>query len=140
MKILLADDGSRYTKKALAFLMANESLCGAGDELVVLHVQPPVPPRVKTLVGAAQVKDYYRDESEKVLAPIASFLKRHGTRYRPLWRVGHPADEILAAIEDEKAQMLVMGTHGRGVVGRALMGSIAQQVLSSAKVPVLLVK
>ena len=140
MKILLAADGSKYTKKALGFLMANESMCGAADELVVLHVQAPVPPRVKTLVGAAQVKDYYRDESEKVLEPIARFLQRHGTRYRPLWRVGHPADEILAAIEDEKAQMLVMGTHGRGVVGRALMGSVAQQVLSSAKVPVLLVK
>jgi nucleotide-binding universal stress UspA family protein len=140
MKILLAADGSKYTKKALAFLMANESMCGPSDELLVLHVQPPVPPRVKTLVGAAQVKDYYREESEKVLAPIASFLKRHDVRYRPLWRVGHPGDEIVAAVGDEKAQMLVMGSHGRGVIGRALMGSVAQQVLSSVKVPVLLVK
>lgn len=140
MKILLAVDGSKYTKKALGFLATHESLCGPTDELVVLHVQVPVPPRVKTMVGANQVRDYYREESEKVLAPIATFLKRHDIPCKNVFRVGHPADEILAAIEDENAQMLVMGTHGRGVVGRALMGSVAQQVMSAVKVPVLLVK
>ena len=140
MKILLAADGSKYTKKALAYLMTHESMCGPGDELVVLHVQPPVPPRVKSMVGAAQVRDYYRDESEKVLEPIARFLARHKIRYTPMWRVGHPPDEIVAAVEDEKAHMLVMGTHGRSVIGRAIMGSVAQSVLSSVKVPVLLVK
>lgn len=140
MKILLAADGSKYTKKALAFLMAHESLCGPKDELVVLHVQPPVPPRVKTMVGATQVRDYYKEESEKVLEPIERFLERHKISAKPVWRVGHPADEILAAVEDENAHMLVMGTHGRSVMGRAIMGSVAQSVLSSLKVPVLLVK
>ena len=140
MKILLAADGSKYTKKALGYLMTHESMCGPDDELVVLHVQPPVPARVKTMVGAQQVRDYYRDESQKVLEPIARFLARHKIRFKPLWRVGHPADEILAALTDEKAHMLVMGTHGRSIVGRAIMGSVAQSVLSSVKVPVLLVK
>lgn len=140
MKILLAADGSKYTKKALAFLMTHESMCGPDDELVVLHVQPPVPPRVKSMLGATQVRDYYREESEKVLEPIGRFLARHKIRYMPVWRVGHPADEILAAVEDERAHMLVMGTHGRSIVGRAIMGSVAQSVVSSVKVPVLLVK
>ena len=42
MNILLAVDGSKFTKKALAFLVTHETLCGPSDELQVLHVQPPV--------------------------------------------------------------------------------------------------
>jgi nucleotide-binding universal stress UspA family protein len=40
----------------------------------------------------------------------------------------------------EKAQLIVMGTHGYGVVGRVVMGSVAQRVLAQSEVPVLLVK
>lgn len=140
MKILLAADGSKYTKKALGFLTANENFCGAGDELIVLHVQAPVPPRVKTMVGAAAVRDYHRDEAEGVLKPIEAFLDRHGLNYRTKWVVGSPAEEIEAMIADEKVQLVVMGTHGRGMMGRVLMGSVAQRVLTASSVPVLLVK
>lgn len=140
MKVLLAADGSKYTKKALAFLTTHETLFGPGDELVVLHVQAPVPPRVKTMVGSAAVRDWHREEAEKILAPIDRFLKRHEIAFRTKWVVGPPADEILDLAQREKVHLVVMGTHGRGVFGRALMGSVAQRVLTGAKVPVLLVK
>jgi nucleotide-binding universal stress UspA family protein len=140
MKILLAADGSKFSKKALAYLTAHDSLCGAGNELIVMHVQPPVPPRVKTMVGATAVRDYHREEAAKVLDPMARFLKRHPVSFRIEWRVGPPADELLAAIQREKVQLVVMGTHGRGLMGRVIMGSVAQRVLTGSKVPVLLVK
>lgn len=139
MKVLLAADGSSFTKKALAFLTTHESLVG-DDELIVLHVQPPVPPRVKTMVGAAAVRDYHREEAAKVLDPIERFLKRHALPFRTSWVVGPPSDAILASAEREHAHMIVMGSHGRGLVGRLLMGSVAQNVLTGSKVPVLLVK
>jgi nucleotide-binding universal stress UspA family protein len=139
MKVLLAADGSKFTKKALAFLVTNDSLC-SGDELVVLHVQPPVPPRVKTMLGAAVVRDYHRDEARKVLDPIERFLKRHDIRFTTTWLVGPPVDEILAAARRSKAQLIAMGTHGHGLLGRVLMGSVAQRVLAGSTVPVLLVK
>jgi hypothetical protein len=47
MKILFAADGSKYTKKALAFLVTHESLASADDEIFVLNVQTPVPLRFK---------------------------------------------------------------------------------------------
>jgi nucleotide-binding universal stress UspA family protein len=139
MKILLAADGSKFTKKALAFLVTHEGLADGG-ELVVLNVQPPLPPRVKTLAGAAVVADWYRDESTRVMAPIEKFLARHDVRFRCRWVVGHASDEIVAAARNDKAAMIVMGTHGHGLVGRALMGSVAQKVVVAAPVPVLLVK
>ena len=140
MKILLAADGSKYTKKALAFLVTHESLCGPDDELLVFNVQPPVPPRVKTMLGAAAVRDYHQDEALKVLDPIERFLKRHKLSYRVSWVVGPPTVEILAAVKREKAHLIVMGTHGHGLLGRALMGSVAQRVVTDCDVPVLLVK
>lgn len=140
MKILFAADGSKFTKKALAFLATHENLAGPGDEVIVLHVQPPVPPRVKTMVGAGIVNDYYQDESAKVLDPIARFLKRHPAPYRTRWVIGSPSEEILKAAGREKAHMIVMGTHGHGLISRALMGSVAQKVVADADIPVLLVK
>ncbi|MEO6017138.1 MAG: universal stress protein [Polaromonas sp.] len=140
MKILLAADGSVFTKKALAFLVTHESLAGPDGELVVLHVQPPVTPRVKTMLGAATVKAYHHDEAERVLEPIRKFLKRHAIPFRCSWLVGNPSTEIVGAAKREKAHLLVMGTHGHGLLGRALMGSVAQKVITEAGIPVLLVK
>jgi len=140
MKILLAADGSKFTKKALAFLVTHEALAGPDGELVVLHVQPAVPPRVRAMAGAQVVADYQRAEAEKVLGPIERFLKRHAIPFRCKWVVGPASDEILRTARKECAQMVVMGTHGHGLLGRALMGSVAQRVLLDAQVPVLLVK
>ncbi|WP_397408382.1 universal stress protein [Polaromonas sp.] len=140
MKVLFAADGSKYTKKALAFLVTHESLAGPEDEVVVLNVQPPVPPRVKTMVGASTVNAYYEDEAKKVLDPIERFLKRHKLQYRTIWVAGSPAAEVISAAKREKAHMIVMGTHGHGILGRAVMGSVAQRVVTDSEIPVLLVK
>lgn len=140
MKILLAADGSSFTKKALAFLVNHEGLSGPNDELLVLNVQTPVPPGVSGMVGSNVVTDYHRDEAEKVIAPIKEFLGRHKVPFRCLWVVGNSADEIVKMAKAENSQMIVMGTRGYGVIGRALMGSVAQRVVSQTDVPVLLVQ
>lgn len=140
MKILFAADGSKFTKKALAFLVNHESLVGASDEVVVLNVQVAFPGRVKTMVGAATVKAYHLDETKKVLDPIEKLLKRHKLQFRVTTVVGSPATEIVRAAQREKANMIVMGTHGHGLLGRAVMGSVAQRVVADSDVPVLLVR
>jgi nucleotide-binding universal stress UspA family protein len=140
MKIVLAADGSSYTKKALAFLVTHEEIAGGGGEIVLVNVQPAVPPRVKSMVGADAVHDYHREEAEKVLKPIEKFLQRHDLRFTSKWLVGHPGVEIVKAAKKEKAQMIVMGTHGHGILGRALLGSVAQNVVTDCEIPVLLVK
>lgn len=140
MKILFAADGSQYTKKALAFLVTHDSLAGPDGEVVVLNVQAPVPGRVKTMLGSAEVAAYHAEESQKVLAAIERFLKRHKIAFKTLAAVGTPTAEILRAAKREKAHLIVMGTHGHGLLGRAVMGSVAQRVVTDADVPVLLVK
>jgi nucleotide-binding universal stress UspA family protein len=140
MNILLAADGSRYTKKALAFLINHASLMNETDSLHVLHVQLAMPPRVRSVAGKELVMDYYEKEAEKILQPIRKFLDRHGTNYHADWIIGNPAVDIVKTAKTDKAHLIVMGTHGHGVMGRILMGSVAQRVVSSCDVPVLLVK
>lgn len=140
MKIVFAADGSACTKKALAFLVTHQRLVSAEDEVFVLNVQAPLPPSVALMVRSEATNDSHRDQANKVLDPIKLFLDRHPIRYRCNWVIGSPAAEIVEATRREQAHMVVMGTHGRGVLGRIVMGSVAQRVVADCDVPVLLVK
>ena len=106
----------------------------------MLHVQPALPPRVEGFVGHETAADYHREESAKVLEPIESFVRRHEVPVRTQWVVGRPAHEIAKVAREQGAHLIVMGTHGHGVFGRALLGSVAQAVLAHSDVPVLLVR
>ena len=140
MKILFAADGSKFTKKALAFLVTHEAFTAEDSEVVVLNCQPAMPPRVRAMVGAQAINDYYQEEAAKVLGPIEAFLERHRTAFRSRFEVGPPDRRILQAAEREGAHLIVMGTHGHGLLGRAVLGSVAQRVVAGSTVPVLLAK
>jgi nucleotide-binding universal stress UspA family protein len=92
------------------------------------------------MIGASTVKDYLAEEASKVLKPIERFLNKHKINYTAVWVIGAAATEVLNVTRREKVQMIVMGTRGHGLLGRAVMGSVAQRVLIDAEVPVLLVK
>lgn len=140
MKIVLAADGSKYTKKALAFLVTHEGLADADDEVIVVHAQPALPPRVRAAVGANVVRDYQTEEAEKVLSPIRKFMDKHDIPYRCEWAVAPAHELVLKTAKKAKAHLIVMGTHGHGALGRAIMGSVALKVVTEADVPVMLVK
>ena len=56
MKVLLAADGSKFTKKALTFLITSNNLATADDELIVFHVQDPVSPLIKKNWGLTRLR------------------------------------------------------------------------------------
>lgn len=140
MKILLAVDGSSYTKKMLAYLTTHDELFGPRNEYTVFTVQPPLPPRARAAVGKEIVDGYYADETQKVMAPIAEFLAKHQLAVKSEWKVGHAGETIASFADDGKFDLLVMGSHGHGSLGNLVMGSVATQVLARSKVPVLLVR
>jgi nucleotide-binding universal stress UspA family protein len=140
MNILLAVDGSTYTKKALAFMVNYPGLAGEEHSLHILHVQMNIPPRVKSVVAREIIADYHQKEADKVLQPIIKFMNRHAIRFHADWVVGSPADEIVKVAKADKAHMIVMGTHGHNVLSRMLMGSVAQRVVTHCGMPVLLVQ
>ena len=140
MKILLAADGSAYSKKMLAYLVTHDVVFSAANDYTVFTAQAGLPPRARAAVGKAVVEQYYADESEKVLAPINKFLSRHGIDAKSSWKVG-PAGTLIAKLAEEgQFDLVVMGSHGHGVFANLVMGSVATQVLAHCKVPVLMVR
>ncbi len=127
MKILLAVDGSPYTKKMLAYLTTHE-LFTQGNEYTVFTVQPVLPPRARAAVGKEIVDAYYAEEAEKVLAPVSKFLLRHGIDAKSSWKTGHAGETIAKFADSGKFDLLIMGSHGYGTLGNLVMGSVATQV------------
>jgi nucleotide-binding universal stress UspA family protein len=140
MKILLAVDGSRYTKKMLAYLATHIELFTPNNEYTVFTVQPLLPPRARAAVGKEIVDTYYSDEAERVLAPVSKFLLRHGIDAKSSWKTGHAGETIAKMAESGKFDLLIMGSHGHGTLVNLVMGSVATQVLANCRVPVLLVR
>jgi len=56
-----------------------------------------------------------------------------------LWVEGPPAPEIVRVAREQSADLIVVGTHGRGLLARAILGSVADRVVRSAHCPVLVV-
>ena len=140
MKILLAVDGSTYTKKMLAYLATHEELIAGTHEYSLVTVQPALPPRARAALGKEAVDGYYAEEAAKVLKPVSDFLSLHGVKTQALSEVG-PAGEVIAkTAEDGKYDLVVMGTHGHGALGKLVMGSVSTQVLANCTVPVLLIR
>ena len=140
MKILFAADGSTFTKKALTFLVGNKNLLGKDDELVVVHVQDAISAQIESKLGSAEVTAYQAKQADAILKPIKKFLDKHGVTYRCMWTAGSAASQIIEASKRERVQMIVMGTHGHGLLSRMFMGSVAQRVLAESEIPTLLVK
>jgi nucleotide-binding universal stress UspA family protein len=140
MKILLAVDGSAYTKKMLAYLVTHGETFGGSNEYLLFTAQPALPSRARVAVGKEVVDQYHRDEAERVLAPAAKFLLRHGINAKSAWKVGRAGETIAEYAEAGKFDLLVMGSHGHGALANLVMGSVATQVLAHCRVPVLLVR
>lgn len=141
MKILLAIDGSPYSKKMLAYLCAHDELISAGrNTFTALTVLPAIPPRARAVLSKEMVDEYYREEGAKVLDPVRKYLEQSCIFPKERLEVGHPGDIIASIAEDEKYDLIIMGTHGHGALGRLVMGSVSTQVLANCSVPVMLIR
>jgi nucleotide-binding universal stress UspA family protein len=140
MNILLAVDGSAYTKKMLAYLAAHEELLGPKHDYAILTVQAPLPPRARSALGKEAAEAYHAEEAEKILAPVAKFLGRQGVQPKRLVKIGAIGETIGKVAETGSYDLLVMGSHGHGALATLVMGSVTTQVLANCKVPVLLVR
>ena len=140
MNILLAVDGSAYTKKMLAYLATHDEFLGPTHSYSVITVQAALPPRARAAVGKEVVDQYYADEGDKVMNPVCKFLERHGVSPKRILKVG-PVGETIGKVADTgKFDLLVMGSHGHGALATLVMGSVTTRVLANCKVPVLIVR
>jgi nucleotide-binding universal stress UspA family protein len=75
----------------------------------------------------------------KQLEPLAQRVRESGISCEVVVRPGLPADQILSFLREREIDRVVMGTHSPGPIGKLLVGSVAEAVLRTAKVPVYIV-
>lgn len=140
MKVLLAVDGSKYTRHAVKYLVAHRAGFGPSSEIHLLYVQQPVPGRAAAALSVASLRRYYDEESRKALAVAGRVLRQKGIRYQAVRRVGDPGATIAAYAARGKFSLIIMGSHGHGAFSSFILGSVARKVIASCSVPVLIVR
>lgn len=125
-------------EKALSFAVAQAKEFGAN--LILFHAYDTM------VVAASETSGirYYdyaaaaRAEIEH-LQPLAEQIRAEGISCEIIVRPGLAADQILAFVRERAVDRIVMGTHAPGPVGKLLVGSVAEAVLRSSRIPVCIV-
>lgn len=140
--VLLALDLSAY---ALAAVRAVESLELPGSaELTILHAFDPPYQGVLRYAGVemGSLRTYakgWKDEATTALRDLLKYESRDFARYGIHVEESRPVPAILRAVKEREPDLLVMGTSGKGRVHRALLGSVATEVLHEVRCDVLVV-
>ncbi|HIH44306.1 MAG TPA: universal stress protein [Candidatus Methanoperedenaceae archaeon] len=138
-KVMVATDGSEYTKKAVKYGIEIAKL--SDSKLYAIYV-------VDTAAFASIPMDsawesmygLLKQEGDDATKQVADAAADSGIEVERLVVEGHPADEIVNAAEDNSVDMIVMGTLGKSGLERFLLGSVAEKVMRISKIPVMVVR
>lgn len=144
MKILVPVDFSDRSGRLLA--VAGEEAKARGAELVLLHVIEPAAevagfetdPEMMRLKIGQDLDQEKRVESAR-LQEMTADLTARGVACSSVVKFGLPADEIISAVQDQGASLVVMGSHGHGALFHLFTGSVVTGVLKLVECPVLVV-
>ncbi|HZQ61087.1 MAG TPA: universal stress protein [Casimicrobiaceae bacterium] len=143
-RILVAVDGSAPAARALT--AALDLAVEQGSELVLLHVLDDLPAAVSVdalTYATGPILEALQQAGRDVLGSAVRKAEKRDVRLRPLLveTVGKSvSDVILDQARKTRADLIVLGTHGRRGLARIVMGSDAEGVVRNATVPVLLIR
>ena len=131
----------QFSKKLpLAELQLAHDLAGShGAKIVLLHVVP-MSPAVEADAGLAA--QYYVEEQADARLKLEKMARTRlaGIDCKILITIGDPARTIIKQAAKLNADVVIMATHGRGAIGRFLLGSVAEHVVRRAPCKVLTVR
>ena len=141
-RILHASDFSRAS--SAAFRRAVDLARTNRASLTIVHVYLPLIPLVGESYALPQAYDMMladvRAQAQRQLDRLVVKAKQTGVRAKGHLLEGVAYDRIARAARSTRADLVVLGTHGRTGLGRALLGSVASRVIALAPCPVLTVR
>lgn len=127
-----------------AFKRALELARSSGAELLLVHVLDTVVPLGPDgYISPSVYEDIQKSArayGQKKLAGLVQQAKKAGVRATPLLLEGPAPQTIVRAARSKKADLVVMGTHGRSGLAKLFLGSVAERVVASAPCPVMTVR
>jgi len=137
--ILVAHDFGQTAQAALVYALDLAETLKA--RVTVVHAyEVPVYGFPEGLALTAEVPGRIHELAAKGLAGVVERAARPGVQVDGMLREGPAWSEVCAAATDAKADLVVLGTHGRRGLAHALLGSVAEKVVRSALCPVLTVR
>ena len=144
-RILVATDSSTLPKKAVADAISLAATCGA--ELIALKVVPRYPMAYfegsipLNAKDVARIEGQWVEEAQAAVDAVTKLATAKGVKAKGVVsRSDIVSDAIIAAAKKQKAELVVMASHGRKGIKRLLLGSETQQVLTHCHVPVLVLR
>jgi nucleotide-binding universal stress UspA family protein len=142
-RIMVPLDGSELAECVLPHIEAIAQLSKASVQLV--HVIEPI--ELPTRGGIAlsiddlkQIESHTKNDAENYLCEIVERLKLAGIKAHSKLLTGKAADSLIDYIHKSNFDLLIMATHGRSGISRWIWGSVAEKILHSSSIPVLLVR
>jgi nucleotide-binding universal stress UspA family protein len=147
-KILVATDGSRTAGKAVAYAVGLAQQLGPKTSLTLLGVidlrdllTQGVSPAMMPSRAIMETKDFLKLATAGYLDKALSECREKGVRAQRVVRTGHTVEEIVKEAAAGKADLIVLGSHGRSALKAAVLGSAAFGVVhKQTNIPVLIVR
>ena len=135
-KILLPTDGSEHAEKTIQYAVSLAKATGA--TIVAMYAFNP-PLSLRSQRGAAMMEEFRTSleaEAKDIIAEVAERLAKEGLNVTAMAVEGSPAEAILRAADDEKPDVIVMGSRGSGSLPGLILGGVAEKVVRYSPVTV----
>ena len=144
--ILVPTDGSKLSNHAVRAACNLAQTCGA--RITGIYVIPPYVPPIYAEgmiyiadLGPKRHKEVMQQAAKKALAVLSAEARRAGVACAGVAPVAdQPWEGILKAARGKRCDLIVMASHGRRGIAKALLGSETQKVLTHSRIPVLVVR
>ncbi|VVB85613.1 Universal stress protein [uncultured archaeon] len=138
-KILIATDGSEYTKNAVDYGI--DMAKNTGAKLYAIYVVDTAAFASIPMDAAWEsMYELLKQEGDEATKYVADRAEPEGLEVDRLTVEGHPGEEIIKHAEKNQVSLIVMGTLGKSGLDRFLLGSVAEKVVRNSKIPVLVVR
>ncbi len=137
-KILVPLDGSKTAKKAAMYAVDLAKQLNAS--VIILSVidrgllVAETVPASKTLMHTIEpIEDYLKEVAKDAVGEILKLCDKNGVVSSMVIKKGHPVEEILKEAKKSKADLIVMGSHGRSAISATILGSVSYGVIHNDK-------
>ncbi|XP_050374463.1 universal stress protein A-like protein isoform X2 [Argentina anserina] len=137
-KVMVAFNESELSQYALEWTLKNLGSAIHNSELLVFTAQPVTIDFAPELIAAIQ--ENYKKVALNLLHKAKTICANYGITARTVTEIGDPKKAICEAVEKLNIDLLVLGSHGRGIVQRAFLGSVSNYCVHNAGCTVLVVR
>ncbi|XP_050374462.1 universal stress protein A-like protein isoform X1 [Argentina anserina] len=147
-KVMVAFNESELSQYALEWTLKNLGSAIHNSELLVFTAQPVTIDFGYTAIDEfcftpeliAAIQENYKKVALNLLHKAKTICANYGITARTVTEIGDPKKAICEAVEKLNIDLLVLGSHGRGIVQRAFLGSVSNYCVHNAGCTVLVVR